>query len=92
MKLSAGVWAMLGAAAVAAALGLGVLFLTGLNAAVAPGLGLRGAAIWSFGVTVALLVLFALVAGDGLVGEIQYVLPGFFVFFVFNWLMIAWVF
>lgn len=56
------------------------------------GMGLRHAALWGFGVTVALFVLFALVAGDGLLGEIQFMLGSFFGFFLILTLLIAWVF
>jgi hypothetical protein len=37
-------------------------------------------------------VLFALVAGDGIFGELQFMLLGFFAFFVIITLLIAWVF
>ena len=83
--------------AVAAGL-LAVLFLAGgplvqeMAAAFAPGVGLREAAVWGFGVTVALFVLFALVAGDGVFGEIQFMLSSFFGFFLVLTLLIAWVF
>ncbi|MFZ0790747.1 MAG: hypothetical protein WAM94_14140 [Chromatiaceae bacterium] len=56
------------------------------------GLGLKESALWGFGVTVALFVLFALVAGDSLIGEIQYMLGSFFGFFLILTLLIAWVF
>lgn len=58
----------------------------------APGIGLKTAALWGFGVTVALFVLFAVVAGDGLFGELQFMLGGFFAFFLIISLLIAWVF
>lgn len=58
----------------------------------APGVGLRTAAIIAFFVSVALIIVFALASGDGLLGEIQFVIPGFLVFFVILWLMIAWIF
>ncbi len=83
--------------AVAAVL-LAVLFLAGgpllqeMAVAFAPGVGLREAAVWGFGVTVALFVLFALVAGDGVFGEIQFMLGSFFGFFLVLTLLIAWVF
>lgn len=57
-----------------------------------PGLGLKTAAIISFFVTVVLLLVFAVAAGDGVVGELPIMVLGFFLFFVFLWLMIAWVF
>lgn len=56
------------------------------------GMGLRQAALWGFGVTVALFVLFALVAGDSLIGELQFMLQSFFGFFLILTLLIAWVF
>ena len=57
-----------------------------------PGVGLKTAATWSFGVTVVMFVLFALVAGDGLLGELQFMLVGFFLFFAIITLLIAWIF
>lgn len=56
------------------------------------GVGLKAAALWGFGTTVALLILFALVAGDGLLGELQFMLGAFFLFFVLITLLIAWIF
>ena len=56
------------------------------------GLGLKDAAITSFFLSVGLLVLFALVAGDGLLGEIQFLLASYVGMFVINWLLIAWIF
>ena len=91
MRFDWGTGALIAAAALALLAGL-ALALTGLGAALAPGLGLRPAAIISFAVTVVLLVAFLIAAGDGLIGEIQFVLPAFFVFFLFNWILIAWVF
>lgn len=58
----------------------------------APGLGLRNAAIASFFVTLVLMVVFAVASGDGLIGELQFLLPGFLAFFLIFWLMIAWIF
>lgn len=58
----------------------------------APGIGLRDAALISFAVTFLTLVVFALAAGDGLLGEIQFMLLGFFGFFAILWLLIAWIF
>lgn len=70
----------------------GVFLLDDLDMAFAPGMGLRAASLWGFGVTVALMVLFALVSGDSLIGEIQFMLGSFFTFFVVITLLIAWVF
>ncbi len=58
----------------------------------APGLGMRDAAVLSFFLTVLVMVVFAIAAGDGLLGEIQYMLAGFFSFFAVMWLLIAWIF
>jgi hypothetical protein len=83
-------------AAGVAAIGLVVFFALPLAQAVVaafePGVGLKTAAIWSFGVTVVLFIVFALVAGDGLVGELPVMLGGFFFFFALIALLIAWVF
>jgi hypothetical protein len=57
-----------------------------------PGLGLKDAAVISFFVTIALMVVFAIAAGDGFIGEIQFMLAGFASFFVVIWLMLAWIF
>ena len=62
------------------------------NAQLAPGLGMRSAAVISFFVTVLTMVVFAFAAGDGFIGEIQFMLAGFFSFFVVIWLMLAWIF
>lgn len=56
------------------------------------GMGLKDAAVVAFFVTIALLVVFAISSGDGLIGELQFVLGGFFSFFLVLWLMIAWIF
>ncbi|ADC62785.1 hypothetical protein [Allochromatium vinosum] len=56
------------------------------------GLGIRESVPWGFGLTVALIAFFALVAGDGLLGELQFMLGAFFAFFLILTLLIAWVF
>jgi hypothetical protein len=58
----------------------------------APGMGLKDAAIVSFFVTVVIMIVFAITAGEGLLGEIQFILAAFFLFFVILWLLIAWIF
>ena len=78
-------------------LGLGfVVLIPAMSELVAlhftPGLGLRSAAVIAFFVTVSLFVVFAITAGDGLLGELQFMLGSFFLFFLIFWLMIAWVF
>ena len=64
----------------------------GVAATFGEGVGLKTAAVWSFFVTVALFVLFALVSGDSLIGELQFMLGAFFSFFALITLLIAWVF
>lgn len=56
------------------------------------GLGIKESVPWGFGLTVALIAFFALVAGDGLLGELQFMLGAFFSFFLILTLLIAWVF
>lgn len=57
-----------------------------------PGLGLRDSAVISFFVTLVLMVVLAIAAGDGLVGEIQFMIAGFLAFFLIIWLLLAWIF
>ncbi len=57
-----------------------------------PGLGLKDAAIIAFFVTLITLIVFAVAAGDGFLGEIQFMLGAFFLFFLITWVMIAWIF
>jgi tartrate dehydratase beta subunit/fumarate hydratase class I family protein len=57
-----------------------------------PGLGMKTAAIIAFFVTLVVLIVMAIAAGDGLLGELQYMIPAFLSFFLVLWLMIAWVF
>ena len=57
-----------------------------------PGLGLKDAAVIAFFVTLVTLIVFAVAAGDGFLGEIQFMLGAFFLFFLISWLMIAWIF
>ena len=78
---------------VVAALGyFGAPFLEAATTALAPGMGLKTGIIWGFGVTVTLFVLFAMVAGDGLFGELPFMLGAFFLFFAVFSLLITWIF
>lgn len=87
-------------AVLAIALIIGIAVLVGvvpqavviINEHLAPGTGLKEAAVIAFIVTVILFVIFALAAGDGLLGEIQFMISGFAVFYLVCWLMIAWIF
>jgi hypothetical protein len=56
------------------------------------GMGLKDAAVVAFFTTVVTLVIFAVAAGDGLLGELQFMISGFFGFFLVLWLLIAWIF
>lgn len=89
------IWAVVlaaGAVLIGLGIGFGIPALEQAVAALAPGIGLKDAALWSFGVTVVLFVLFAVIAGDGLIGELQFMLGGFFLFFAVFTLLIAWIF
>ena len=57
-----------------------------------PGLDLKESAIVSFFTTVIIIIIFAVTSGDGLLGEIQFMLSAFFLFFIIQWLFIAWIF
>lgn len=87
-------WLFLGIVVIVALLGAVLIFFAGpmIAEAVAPGVGLRTAAVISFVVTLVVLLVMAVVAGEGLVGEIQFMIPGFAAFFVVFWLLIAWIF
>jgi len=57
------------------------------------GLGLKNAALISFGVSfAAILVMTIASGGDALLGELPFTIIGFLIFFVVFWLMIAWIF
>lgn len=63
-----------------------------VTTSLAPGVDLKGAALASFIVTVVLFIVFAAVSGDGLIGELQFMLAGFFSFFLILTFLIAWIF
>ena len=67
-------------------------FIEVLSADFASGIGLKDSAVISFFVTLVLLTTLTIASGDGLLGEIQFVLIAFFLFFIIIWLMIAWIF
>jgi hypothetical protein len=59
----------------------------------AAGLGLKNAALISFDVSLALILVMAVVSGgDAIFGELPFTIAGFLIFFVVFWLMIAWIF
>ena len=63
-----------------------------IEAAVSPGMGLKSSAIVAFSLTITSMIVLMIAAGDGLLGEFQFALAGFFGFFLIAWLMIAWIF
>jgi hypothetical protein len=72
---------------------VGIYFITGLGDSdpFSAGLGLKGAAIVSFGVSLVLILVMAIVSGgDAIFGELPFTIAGFLIFFVIFWLMIAW--
>jgi hypothetical protein len=59
----------------------------------AAGLGLKNAALISFGVSLAVILVMAVASGgDAIFGELPFTIAGFLIFFVIFWLMIAWIF
>ena len=67
-------------------------FLEILSTGTSPGLGLKESAVVSFFVSLVLVTVIALVSGDGLLGEVQFVLAAFLLFFFVFWFLIAWIF
>ena len=63
-----------------------------LSTSTSTGLGLKDSAVVSFFVSLVLVTVLAMVSGDGLLGEVQFVVVGFLLFFIVFWLMIAWIF
>lgn len=75
--------------------GAGFYYLVGLGDQdpFAAGLGLKNAALISFGVSfVAILVMAVVSGGDAIFGELPFTILGFLIYFVVFWLMIAWIF
>lgn len=67
-------------------------FLAAASAGFETGIGLKTAAIAAMVLSVLISIIFAIFSGDGFIGELQFMIPGFFFFFLFFWLMLAWVF
>ncbi|MGZ8401415.1 MAG: hypothetical protein ACXWVI_08970 [Methyloceanibacter sp.] len=75
--------------------GAGFYYVIGLGASdpFSAGLGLKDAALISFGVSFVLILVMAVVSGgDAIFGELPFTILGFLIFFVIFWLMIAWIF
>ena len=56
-----------------------------LSTSTSTGLGLKDSAVVSFFVTLVLVTILTLVSGDGLLGEVQFVVVGFLLFFIVFW-------
>ena len=67
-------------------------FLEILSTGTSTGLGLKDSAVVSFFVSLVLVTVIAIVSGDGLLGEVQFVLAAFLIFFFVFWFLIAWIF
>ena len=67
-------------------------FLEILSTGTSEGLGLKESAVVSFFVSLVLVAILAIVSGDGLLGEVQFVLVAFLLFFFVFWFLIAWIF
>ena len=67
-------------------------FLEILSTGTSTGLGLKESAVVSFFVSLVLVTVIAIISGDGLLGEVQFVLAAFLLFFFVFWFLIAWIF
>jgi hypothetical protein len=74
--------------------GAGLYYLIELDAdPFSEGLGLKNAALISFGVSLVVILVMAVISGgDAIFGELPFTVLGFLIFFVIFWLMIAWIF
>ncbi len=76
--------------------GAGLYFIMGIGGDSDPfsaGLGLKGAALVAFSVSLVVILIMAVVSGgDAIFGELPFTIAGFLIFFVIFWLMIAWIF
>jgi hypothetical protein len=75
--------------------GAGLYYILGIGQLdpFSAGLGLKGAAVISFGVSLVVILIMAVVSGgDAIFGELPFTIAGFLLFFLIFWLMIAWIF
>jgi len=75
--------------------GAGLYYLVGLGDGdpFSAGLGLKTAALISFGVSLVVILVMAVISGgDAIFGELPFTVIGFLILFVVFWLMIAWIF
>ena len=75
-----------------AALLAGPMLQAFFYASLEPGLGVKAAFAWGFGLTFAMFVAFAIVAGEGVIGELPIMLAAFLAFWVIFSLSVAWIF
>jgi len=59
---------------------------------ITPGIDLKTAAVIAFVISFIAIIILAIASGDGLIGELQFAIPGFFLFYCVVWFQIAWVF
>lgn len=87
-------WAVFAGLALVVALAVAAAVLVPgfAGAHLAPGLGLKTASIVGFGVTFVVFVVFAVAAGDGVLGELPVMLAGFLFFWAIFTTTLAWVF
>lgn len=68
------------------------LLLEIISMHLAPTIGIKNAAIVSFFVSLIVMLIFAIFSGDGIIGELPFMIGGFFIFFVFLFLLISLIF
>ena len=91
--LAAGIALLLLALLVGGALYLLRDWFAGPGNSFSDGLGLKDAALLSFGVSLAVILVMTIVSGgDAIFGELPFTIIGFLLFFVIFWLMSAWIF
>ena len=56
------------------------------------GIGYKDAFLYSIVISVLIMILFAMIGGDGVLGELTVMIAGFFLFVVFFTVSIAWIF
>ncbi len=63
-----------------------------INNNLAAGVGVKDAAVIAFFISIFVIIVLALFAGDGLIGEFQFMIPAFIGFYILIWFQIAWIF
>ncbi len=91
-KLTTRLVLIIAGAAIALGFVVYFLFVPSLVAMTEEGLTLRESVVYAFGLTLVSVIVMAFAAGDGLLGELQYMIAAFGGFFLISWFMIAWIF